>query len=264
MEEQKIQTAWENRAQIFKDTREAVLQQSLPPVLNNYVHQNIHLSEVFRMLPKGKITCLDIGCGYGRIAQEIVKKNNQAFVHGIDISETFISLFNKKLGKNGKGVVAGATNLPFKDNTFDFVVVIVTLMYLEEKADQQRALQEILRVLKPGGRALIIEPNENGTRITKAFGIIPFLYRVFRKKKAETFGQSFPWNSIDTFIENAKGTLAEKRGYPIFTFLFIPLIVISKLSPKLTRLVLSVINRLDRILRFAKVSYLVSYSVFKN
>ena len=51
-------------------------------------------------------------------------------------------------------LIANAEELPFKDNTFDSVVITLTLCAIE---NQEKALKEVYRVLKPGGKLYFIE-----------------------------------------------------------------------------------------------------------
>ena len=205
--DKKLIHAWDLRAKIFKTEREAVMQQSFPRVVNDYIHR-LHLREVLRILPDDKINCLDIGCGYGRIALEIIKRKNKTFVYGVDISKVFVDLFNKSLKKKGRAVVGSLTNLPFEDNKFDYVVCIVTMMYLESIEDQKKAISEMLRVVKKEGKVILIEPNKTGDNIIKLFGFLPYILRkILKKKKVETFGIAFPFGRIDTLVEEKGGEM---------------------------------------------------------
>ena len=96
---------------------------------------------------------LDLACGAETTSFYLSKKYN-CQVTGIDISNTLIAdadLSLKKLGKNGKinFKVADAFKLPFPDNSFDFVIAQAFFVLIDNK---EKALKEIYRVLKPGGR----------------------------------------------------------------------------------------------------------------
>ncbi len=260
----KIKLAWERRAAAFKNKRQAVMQQSLPWSINQYVHE-LHVGDIMRVLPKGKCKCLDIGCGYGRLATELTRRNNGVFVSGIDVSPTFVHLFNKKLGNKGRAIVGDMRKLPFRSNSFDLVYCVVSLMYLEKPEEQQKAIYEIIRVLKSRGVAVIIEPNRTGDTIIKLFGLLPFILRkVLRRKKVETFGVIFSWGTIDGFIKHAGAKLVEKRGYPFFTLFFLTSLALSKISQKLSGFILSVIYRLDTFFPRARFSSVIAYIVTKT
>jgi len=95
---------------------------------------------------------LDIGCGRGRWLS-FYEKKHKAIVRGIDLSKDAVQVCESKGFKVCQGSIA---ELPFEDKCFDFVNSITVLMHvpLELKA---KAMNEISRVLKKGGRAILIE-----------------------------------------------------------------------------------------------------------
>ena len=106
-------------------------------------------------------TVLDYGCGNGHFSLMIARRGSHVF--GIDISPKLIeqaraSALNS--GCNGctpQFVAGDAHHTPFADSMFDYVVGNGALHHL----DLERALTEIARVLKPGGRAVFLEPMYN-------------------------------------------------------------------------------------------------------
>lgn len=261
----KVNKAWSERSNLFGDDRRAVMEQAFPDAINDYI-ESIHLEEVKKILNNKKLTALDIGCGYGRIAVLVAKKYPRVFIYGIDIAPHFIKLFNRNLKKRGKGIVGDATKLPFAQKSFDCIWVIVTLMYLENKKEQEKAIKEILRVLRPGGKLIIIEPNKNGVDIVKFWGIAPFIYRtLLRKKKVETFGIAFPGDRVESIVKKSGGILIEKRGYPFFTIGLLPLIALSKIiPPQAAHFVLKLIRTLDKSLSSPSFSYFITYKITKS
>ncbi len=96
---------------------------------------------------------LDIGCGYGWFVKEFAK--NGGVVTGIDLSPSAVELTNKMLNYHRLAAdiqEANAEQLPFTDDTFDFVF---SNGVLHHTPDTHQAVNEAWRVLKPGGRALI-------------------------------------------------------------------------------------------------------------
>jgi SAM-dependent methyltransferase len=75
-------------------------------------------------------------------------------ITGIDISETGVQQAIKDYGHLAKFYAGDAHNVPFADNSFDVVVGRSILHHL----DFERALREITRILRPGGRAIFVEP----------------------------------------------------------------------------------------------------------
>jgi ubiquinone/menaquinone biosynthesis C-methylase UbiE len=94
----------------------------------------------------GKI--LDVGCGVG-IISDLYPDHD---IHGIDISRGMLR------HHKGKCQFASATDIPFDDGAFDSVVCRSVLHHLHEP---KKALEEISRVLKPGGRFVCWETNKS-------------------------------------------------------------------------------------------------------
>lgn len=97
---------------------------------------------------KGK-KILEIGCGIGVLADMLQKKGNS--VCACDISQEMINEA-KKLNPNIDFSIQDIESLTYKDNSFDYVVTIGVLEYLDY---DDKALKEIFRVLKKGGYAII-------------------------------------------------------------------------------------------------------------
>ena len=95
---------------------------------------------------------LDAGCGKGRFARVLQEQNARARVTGLDISEAMLRGVPPCVGK-----VAGVlTALPFAAAAFDCVYATESL---EHAVDTGTAVAELCRVLKPGGRLVIIDKN---------------------------------------------------------------------------------------------------------
>jgi ubiquinone/menaquinone biosynthesis C-methylase UbiE len=95
---------------------------------------------------------LDVGCGKGRFARVLLEQNPGAQIWGLDISEEML-----RFVPAGIHTRAGTmTELPFADSTFDFAYATESL---EHAVDIERAVNEMCRVLKPGGKLVIIDKN---------------------------------------------------------------------------------------------------------
>jgi len=95
---------------------------------------------------------LDVGCGVGVSACYIAKMCGCRVV-GVDISRRMIHRSNERAKREGvwdrvEFRVADAQNLPFEDATFDAVMSESVIVFLRDK---QRAIEEYVRVTKPGG-----------------------------------------------------------------------------------------------------------------
>jgi SAM-dependent methyltransferase len=104
-------------------------------------------------------TVLDIGCGEGRLAAELVRFG--AAVQGIDPNPVVID--NARTAVPGATfTVATAEALPFPDASFDIAVIFNALHHVPQPA-MPRALREAARCLKRDGRLVVIEPEVSGS-----------------------------------------------------------------------------------------------------
>ena len=95
---------------------------------------------------------LDVGCGKGRFARVLQEQNPATEIWGLDISEEML-----RFVPAGIHTVAGSmTELPFAASAFDFVYATESL---EHAVEIECAVQEMCRVLKPGGKLLIVDKN---------------------------------------------------------------------------------------------------------
>ena len=95
---------------------------------------------------------LDVGCGKGRFARVFHEQEPQAELWGLDISEAML-----RFVPAGIRTRAGSmTELPFEDNFFDGAYATESL---EHAVEIEKAVGEICRVVKPGGRIVIIDKN---------------------------------------------------------------------------------------------------------
>jgi ubiquinone/menaquinone biosynthesis C-methylase UbiE len=103
---------------------------------------------------------LDVGCGTGRLAMIFAERvAPTGSVAGIDAADEMIKRAASRTRKQDLPVafeVAFAQRLPFPTATFDAVACMLALHHVAED-DQQTAVQEMYRVLKPDGRLLIAE-----------------------------------------------------------------------------------------------------------
>jgi arsenite methyltransferase len=99
----------------------------------------------------------DIGCGPGLLALEIAEAvGSQGRVLGVDASTAMVAIANRRCAPAGNVTVevADAVRLPGGDGMFDALVCTQVLEYVP---DVPAALQEFLRLLRPGGRLLLMD-----------------------------------------------------------------------------------------------------------
>lgn len=144
MEDKYVKEVYENIAIHFSDTRFCVW---------NCVKEFLDNKNV---LQQG----LEIGCGNGKNILYRPELN----IIGIDNCNAFINMCNSK---NIKTLYSDCCQLPFIDNSFDYVYSIAVFHHLENEERRIKAFVEMIRVLKPNGEGLItvwsVENQENET-----------------------------------------------------------------------------------------------------
>lgn len=97
---------------------------------------------------------LDLGCGTATLTLLIKKAQPTADVYGLDVDAGVLHIARRKARDAGTDISlhwGTATQLPYGDENFDHVFASLMLHHLDRE-DKQRALNEIFRVLKPGGQ----------------------------------------------------------------------------------------------------------------
>jgi ubiquinone/menaquinone biosynthesis C-methylase UbiE len=110
---------------------------------------------VAAQLPPGS-TVLEVAPGPGYFCIELAKLGNYS-ITGLDISHTFVDIASKKASEAGVHLdfrQGNSSSMPIADNSFDFLVCRAAFKNFGQPV---RALQEMCRVLKPGGSGLIID-----------------------------------------------------------------------------------------------------------
>lgn len=129
--------------------------------------REIEIEYLARWLQDGA-TILDVGCGNGYSALCYAVLFDSVFV-GIDFVPEMIEAAKQMSGQfQIKGrvefQVGDVTELQFPDVAFDIVISQRCLLNLATRKDQWQAMREIARVLKPGGRYLMLEGTLQGLR----------------------------------------------------------------------------------------------------
>ncbi|MGO8989618.1 MAG: bifunctional demethylmenaquinone methyltransferase/2-methoxy-6-polyprenyl-1,4-benzoquinol methylase UbiE [bacterium] len=103
---------------------------------------------------------LDIATGTGDVAVEMIgRSDHQRKVSGLDFSEPMIrkakqKVFQKGLSQTITLSLGDALSLPFRDNTFSASLIAFGLRNITQK---ERALSEMVRVIKTGGKVVVLE-----------------------------------------------------------------------------------------------------------
>ena len=148
---------------------------------------------------------LDVACGTGdfslEIARRCARRSLPCAITGLDLSEGMLAVMRDKVARAGfaegdaqlraedgsqsGGSAAGGSGvtintlqgnseaMPFADGTFDCVTIAFGIRNFEHR---EQALQEILRVLKPGGRLVILELSVPATPLLRGFYNVYFTH----------------------------------------------------------------------------------------
>jgi SAM-dependent methyltransferase len=97
---------------------------------------------------------LDVACGPGNFTRDFGLAAGEGLAVGLDASETMLEVAVRDTESDNIAYVRGdAAELPFRDGSFDAVCCFAALYLIEEPI---RALEEIVRVLAPGGRLALM------------------------------------------------------------------------------------------------------------
>lgn len=162
---------------------------------------------------------LDIATGTGDLAFEAYKQLKPSKITGLDISNNMLEIARKKKNKkwteaNIEFVSGDSENLPFEDNSYDAITVAFGVRNFE---NLEKGLSEMERVLKPGGKVIILE-------FTKPrFFLFKILFNVYFKYILPTIGRftskdpkayKYLYESVQAFPDYDKFTdIMAKVGY---------------------------------------------------
>jgi len=125
-------------------------------ILQRWLFEPSHHLLLHHLKPQDE-RLLDIGCGTGLFMSRVLEKAPDIKVCGIDLSDNMVGHAGTRLAKwpDQASVIRGdSTRLPFADGVFD---VVTCSHSFHHYPNQRAAIREMFRVLKPGGRAMIID-----------------------------------------------------------------------------------------------------------
>lgn len=147
-----------------------------------------------------RLKILDVGCGTGVAIRYLSEKTNWD-INGIDFSEE-----TKKYWKELKCNIGDACNLKFKDNSFDVIFSSHTLAHFYSPNE---FIKEASRVLKPGGKLIIITPNKYYIWLMKPLNIL----RIIKYEPDPTVLHYFSLKSLKKLLYKNKFIIEDAYHY---------------------------------------------------
>lgn len=177
-------------------------------VMNSAMTAGLHHQWRRRAVERAEVSpgsdALDVCCGTGDLALELRRRiGPDGRVVGCDFSEPMLELARRKSGDEGLPVEFGwadALELPYGDASFDAVTIGFGARNL---ADLERGLAEMARVLRPGGRLVILEITRPSREPLAAFYSLWFdrIVPVIGTFAGDADAYSYLPNSVRSFPE---------------------------------------------------------------
>ena len=163
------------------------------PILK-YEQETRQRAVVELLEPKHGDKILDVGCGNAR--DILVYLKTEADCVGIDFSISMVLEGRKELAKKDLEsplLVGDATKLPFKNGVFDKVCCSEVIEHIP---DYERAIIELVRVLKKGGKIVITTPNKSSMYATNK--LYSFVVTKIKRKSGHPFDE---WKTEKEIVE---------------------------------------------------------------
>lgn len=150
--------------------------------------------EAIRAYETNYESVLDIGCGIGILGDLIRKELNVSKYVGTDISQKAIDYANSLGTKSCFYEQSELPRVPFESNYFDLVLLVEVLYYLSTE-DRQRAVENVILTMKPGGVLCISGSIANETYFTEAY------FEGFFPNKLELVSTSYHYSRFYYWFE---------------------------------------------------------------
>ncbi len=128
----------------------------IAPGWYNYRHHSIFTRELNRLIKRWqKGSLLNLGCAHG---PDFIPFRDSFKLYGVDFSDEMLMLARKyslKFNFNVELTLADVRQLPYADDSFDWAISVATYHHIKGEQEILKALDELKRVLKPGGEAFI-------------------------------------------------------------------------------------------------------------
>src|SRR5919112_5264067 len=158
------------------------------------------------------LAVLEVGCGLGTDGAQFAKAG--AHYTGIDLTEAAVDLARRRFelfNLPGAFRVADAERLDFPDNTFDLVY---SHGVLHHTPDTQTAIREIHRVLRPGGRAVVMLYHRDSYNYRINIGVLRRAgARLLRTEAGIKLAHKLTGEPVESLREHAAGLKTDAESY---------------------------------------------------
>lgn len=180
----------------------------LQRIVFNVAHDMFYTAMVPWLKDGSKV--LDIGCGTGKFTYRLHKINSNLEIYGCDFSEVMINKAKAKLKDESiEFKIGDVESLPYEPDTFD---VITCSHSFHHYPNQRGAVLEMFRVLKDGGKVMIVD----GCRDTFWGNIIFRIVELYEKEVYHMYG-----NELKEMFQSSGFTKIHQRMFnPIAPLLF--------------------------------------------
>lgn len=149
------------------------------------------LRKALQAISQNPETVIDLATGTGDVAFRLAERYPGAHIVGVDLSEGMLEVARKKGSKTPGAhkvefLQGDCMDLAFPDSSFDLLTIAYGVRNFE---DLRKGFREFYRVLKPGGRFMILELSRPENRIVRfgydlySRGIIPLVGRIVSKDR---------------------------------------------------------------------------------
>lgn len=176
---------------------------------------------LFAILSNREARILDVACGTGDLSLTL-RENGEAQIVGLDFCRPMLDIAASKAIRSGSTVpfIEGdALDLPFIDRSFEAATIAFGLRNL---ANVEAGLKELLRVLKPGGKLVVLEFSKPKTPVLRS------LFKLYFTKVLPLFGgvisgsksaYEYLPNSVASFPDQGKlAFMMKQAGFEEISF----------------------------------------------
>jgi ubiquinone/menaquinone biosynthesis C-methylase UbiE len=152
---------------------------------------------------------IDIGCGNGILARDMLQYvGKEGAVYGLDCAEPMVALANA-LCSQGHFVLGSVDAMPLEDQQFDVVTASQLFCFLSHP---ERALSECRRILRPGGRLVILDTDWDSLIWHSSE---PALFQQIKHDMLERYADAHLPRTLSNKLTQAGFTLTKRTSLPV-------------------------------------------------